>query len=560
MDEEALESFLGAVRLNFHHQHLVYPTNIFSKCGACSNYEHIEGSERGENGEGVQGSNCGYICKPCNLYVHKDCIQINNPHRHKHSLKLLEFMHQLDDGRKCLVCRQEVEGLFYYCALCDVTVCRHCLRNPLVIDDVPKKVHEHSLTLVMIKVSFTCDACGVCSDGFPCVCLSCCFIIHKDCIKLPRVIHINRHDHRVSHAYSPGPGDWVCGVCRKGIDRMYGAYSCSVCRYAVHSQCAIRMDVWDGLELEDVPEDENEDLDPFEVIGEGLIKHFSHEHDLRLVISGSDENKEHCYVCTFPIYNDPYYTCMECHFIIHETCANLLKKKRHEIESHQLTLCVNPKPGIISSDSHFLCRTCGRKCTGFCYRYKYTKIDVHCARVSNTLNHGSHPHPLFCFSTENKLCSACRQSSHPVMSCMECDFDLCFCCATLPKEVRHKYDRHPLSLCYGESASGLYWCEICEGELNPKEWFYTCNDCGSTLHVNCVLGDYLHIRPGHSFKAIDEEEFEVVANDGPTRPFCKDVICKKRCVQPFVMKSKDKNNRYKCDYSCISDHYRFGDL
>ncbi|ESQ46938.1 hypothetical protein EUTSA_v10028133mg, partial [Eutrema salsugineum] len=455
-----------------------------------------------------------------------------------HPLKLLEFDIVLDFGKTCRLCGEKVERLFYHCFLCDITLCRLCPSIPLVIDDVPKKVHEHSLTQVMIKVSFTCDACGICSDGFPCVCLPCCFIIHRDCTKLPRVIHVNRHDHRVSHTYSLCIGDWGCGVCRKGIDRVYGAYSCSICRYAVHSKCATRTDVWDGVELEDIPEDENEDIDPYEVISEGVIRHFLHEHDLRLIIE-KDGNVSYCYACTLPIYCDPCYACMECRFVLHEACAKLRKKLRHELQSHQLILCLNPRPGQAFKDGYFSCDACHRRCTGFCYKYKRIELDIRCAQVSKTFNHGSHPHPLFSISTAFKKCTGCGRSDKPVMSCIECVFDLCFYCATLPVEARHKYDCHPLSLCYGENAKGLYWCEICERELNPKEWFYTCNDYGSTLHVNCVLGDYLHVRPGHSFK-YNDNEVEVVANDHPTRPSCSLHSREWRCVHPFVFKRKNR--------------------
>ncbi|XP_010451769.1 PREDICTED: uncharacterized protein LOC104733942 [Camelina sativa] len=545
MDAIASESFLGGMKADFH-EHLVYPTNISSLCDACYN------SEVRVEGEG------GYICNPCDLYVHKACIEINNPYRHKHPLKLLQHNYVHEHGKKCLLCKELLRSkeyplvkLFYHCFICDISVCNLCPSKPLVIDDIPKKIHEHPLTQMMIKVSFTCEACGVCRDGFPCVCLQCSFIIHRYCTQLPRVIRINRHEHRVSHTYSLGPGDWVCGVCHKCINRLYGAYSCSICRYAVHSKCVKRDNVWDGFELEDEPEDDYEDLDPFKVVGEGVIIHFSHKHHLRLTDNNHEsvnDGNRHCYACTFPIYYDPCYTCEKCHFVLHETCANLPKRKQHEVHNRELILNGNPN-GL-----WFHCEACRRICTGFSYRREGAGIDVCCAMVSKTFNHESHQHPLFFLSNIFfNSCGACDEILLPyLMRCIECDYELCFKCATLPKKViRHKHDRHPLSLCYGKNASGLYWCEICEATINPKGWFYVCNDCASTLHVWCILGNFIQVRPGHIFITKTGEHFEVVDNIHHSRPFCSVDECRRRCIYEYVLESKDNKNTYACDPRCL---------
>ncbi|CAA7046585.1 unnamed protein product [Microthlaspi erraticum] len=120
------------------------------------------------------------------------------------------------------------------------------------------KVHEHTLTLIARLISFVCDACGMEGDRSPYACLQCdLMFFHQDCACFPRVIHVNRHDNRVSYTYPLGAGEWKCGVCWKEIDWSYGAnYSCSDCSdYAIHSLCATRDDVWDGEELDGVPEE-----------------------------------------------------------------------------------------------------------------------------------------------------------------------------------------------------------------------------------------------------------------------------------------------------------------
>jgi len=64
--------------------------------------------------------------------------------------------------------------------------------------------------------------------------------------------------------------------------------------YVVHSRCALGKDVWDGEDLENVPEEDNklQDVTSFDIISDGVILHFLHDHHLRLKVSILyDENK-----------------------------------------------------------------------------------------------------------------------------------------------------------------------------------------------------------------------------------------------------------------------------
>ncbi|XP_076904855.1 uncharacterized protein LOC143560438 [Bidens hawaiensis] len=73
--------------------------------------------------------------------------------------------------------------------------------------------------------------------------------------------------------------------------------------------------------------------------------------------------------------------------------------------------------------------------------------------------------------------------------CPACDFYLHTMCALLlPGKIRHKYDKHSLSLRYypAENHSSEYFCEICEDELNPQKWFYHCSTCASSMHTVCA--------------------------------------------------------------------------
>ncbi|KAL8261578.1 hypothetical protein R6Q59_025627 [Mikania micrantha] len=73
--------------------------------------------------------------------------------------------------------------------------------------------------------------------------------------------------------------------------------------------------------------------------------------------------------------------------------------------------------------------------------------------------------------------------------CFGCDFSLHIECALLlPKTIKHKFDKHPLSLRYdpAEDYSSDYFCEICEDELNPEKWFYHCSMCAWSMHTACA--------------------------------------------------------------------------
>ncbi|KAF2554318.1 hypothetical protein F2Q68_00036365 [Brassica cretica] len=252
------------------------------------------------------------------------------------------------------------------------------------------KVHDHTLTLIPRLMPFVCDGCGEKGDRSPYVCFKCdLMFFHQECARLPRVIDINRHDHRVSYKYPLGPGEWRCEICLKDIDWSYGAYSCSLCpNYTVHSRCATRKRVWDGIELDGIPE-EVEDIEPFKRNDDNTITHFAHEHNMTLNKDGvAIEESILCGGCVCPIGSDTFYNCSECSFILHETCANLPKKKRHFLSPKPLSLFLN------KDNEGFCCACCLRCCEGFMYTDGSDTYDLLCSSITMPLIHGSHPHPL----------------------------------------------------------------------------------------------------------------------------------------------------------------------
>ncbi|KAL1208550.1 Protein VACUOLELESS GAMETOPHYTES [Cardamine amara subsp. amara] len=492
-----------------------------------------------------------YSCLECEVYFHVDCVnlskEISHPCHSRHPLKLIESDTLTDDAQKtCLLYEGQLKYV-YHCSICNFTICLGCTRNPppLVVEHT--KTHKHPLTLFSKKISFTCDICG--EKGIMLyICFQCDFVIHGKCIGLPRVININRHDHRISFTPHHGAGYSKCGVCRKYISKYFRAYSCSVCpNYAVHIGCVMNGDVWDGKELEGIPDDA-EDIAPFKVVGGNLICHISHkEHTLRLHQEDiiNDEHKQ-CIACSHPVGFGSIYVCEEYCFFLHEKCANLPLKRKFAFDIIPFTLEVVCRV--------YYCTFCGILSDGFRYTsQRNVNIDVHCGSLSEPLVHDGHIHPLYFYTLiNNPSCNGCyKRVNSKVLRCDDCDYNLCFSCASLPEKIWYMNDEHPLTLCCvekGSSKNNKNWCDNCERELEPRKWFYTCSDCEVSLHVQCVLGDFSRLVPGRIFEVNDGTKYEVVLNNHNTRPSCSH--CHSRCKASVILKDRNEDNGYLCSHSC----------
>ncbi|CAH8267072.1 unnamed protein product [Arabidopsis lyrata] len=496
----------------------------------------------------------GYFCSRCQLVVHKECVskiesaEITHPFHARHPLKLLTDGAPDYTDPECHICGKETANLLYHCDKCKFNLDIDCaIGNPQRLSLSKLKVHEHTLTLMPKLMFFVCDACGKKGDHAPYTCVQCDFMFfHQKCAYLPLVINVNHHEHRVSFKYPLGPGEWICGVCWEEINWSYGAYSCSSCpNYAIHSRCATRKDVWDGKELDGVPE-VIEDVKPFKMNDDNTITHFTHEHNMSL--NKVTQERSICEACVLPIDSYTSYKCSksDCCFILHETCANLPKKRRHFLSPQPLTL--RPQS---QHKKETICRACDQVfCQGFVYStYQKQNFDLLCSSITVPFKHGSHHHHLLYVKLEvghMKTCQNCGiDQKEVVLGCIKCNYFLDFRCATLPYTVRlPRYDDHPLTLCYGENASGKYWCDICERETNSKTWFYTCKDCGVTLHVFCVVGDIRYAKPGGSIN----NNLELVPNNRSSRPLCRNCHC--HCPAPFILKDSVEDNF--CSYYCFS--------
>ncbi|EOA33087.1 hypothetical protein CARUB_v10016425mg [Capsella rubella] len=519
-----------------------------------------------------------YSCTTCDVEFHDICHvyprKLTHPYHLQHPLTLTTqnieveiISNTLEHGyifKKCNWCGDDLRdgSQFYCCSICNFCLDFSCSQNFPTLTITNPKSHHHSLSLFPWPLLIPCVACGLVSLLEPSYsCFQCNYVVHESCIDLPRVIKITRHPHRLSHNPFLPPTTPPCRVCYKIVDIKYGQYSCDHegCSYVAHSKCATHKHVWDGRELEWEPEepDDTEDIASFKKVGKNMIKYFCHEHHLKLEKYDSVRDaKKQCQACILRIDSYDFYNCIQCEFFLHEVCAGLPKTLAHALHKHPLVL--DPSP-ILDYNSTS-CSTCARESTGFMYKCSKPdcdddndtfQLDFRCILVLDYFTHKSHEHPLFISTSYSRKgiisCAGCKDTvrSEYYLQCTICSFAMCYRCATIPYELYYKYDTHPLSLCYGEDAKKAYWCEVCEKEVNPREWFYTCNKCCITIHLECLLESSVYIKSGVTFY-LGSVTMSILGNNSQTRPVC--YKCDHRCPDHIYYKLFEKAF---CSWLCI---------
>ncbi|CAN8275125.1 unnamed protein product [Cochlearia groenlandica] len=466
-------------------------------------------------------------------------LEVKHTFHPKHLLHLV-LQRNNPTVRGCYCCGCILNDAFYACAACNFAMSITCLEKPQVLSLNRPKWHEHRLALFPRQAFLTCNVCSLSHSSYAFyMCPRCNFVAHSQCLRLPRVIKISRHPHRISFTPSFDRGDLFCRICRKKIDKDCGGFSCikDGCSFEAHSFCATQGTVWDCIDLEGVQEELEEVLEPYMTISDGVIQHFSHpHHQLRFYknTSGDCDDDKVCEACFTPIFCSEMYSCMNCDFVLHEKCANLPRKLDHPTHRHQLSLRM---PVDLSSQR--FCVVCPRICNAFfytCINHECSfNMHVECATISEPLVHKSHKHPLFLTSRpeDKRVCKVCKElkvsQSRETFNCIECEFVLCFYCATLPHKVGYKHDKHMLTLSYEEvTSTAIYWCEICEKEIDlMSQRFYTCEeDCCVTIHVECLVNNEFYTKPV-TITLDGVGNMDIVRNSHMSRPNC--MVCNKRC-------------------------------
>ncbi|CAH1445809.1 unnamed protein product [Lactuca virosa] len=228
--------------------------------------------------------------------------------------------------------------------------------------------------------------------------------------------------------------------------------------------------------------------------GGEMLNHFRHQHPLILLDTqqASLGNKSivlHnpmkkiqvlCDGCLKPIMEMPFYKCSQisCGFFLHECCARL-PSKIHDHPGHpdHALVLISNNPRMFMG--LFSCSICRLYCNGFAYGCVACGyyMDINCAFLPKEITHEAHPGHLLSrinassADVSEKICNPCNcflEDGNIAFHCPSCDFYLDTECAfLLPGMMRHKFDKHPLSLRYNpvENHPGNYFCEICEDKI-----------------------------------------------------------------------------------------------
>ena len=175
------------------------------------------------------------------------------------------------------------------------------------------------------------------------------------------------------------------------------------------------------------------------------------------------------------------------------------------------------------------------------------ELDVQCASILEPFNFQGHKHPLFLALGlgEKPICHVCKLESLTPLNCIKCNFIVCIKCATLLYKAKYKHDRHSLTILWGEEVCKKIWCEVCErnlGDTNTKV-FYWCNECCTTVHIECLFGELIYLKLGR-YLDWRGREFQILGKGISSRPFWDS--CKTRCRGKIFT----RDNRIACSMSC----------
>ncbi|CDP14956.1 unnamed protein product [Coffea canephora] len=246
-----------------------------------------------------------------------------------------------------------------------------------------------------------------------------------------------------------------------------------------------------------------------------------------------------CDVCIEPICSSDdlrYYACVECGYFVHLTCSKLPHKLRipqHPQHPFSLT-CKSSAVGL------FLCWAC--RCwtnaawwtNAACYKCKphQLSICIKCASASmitSSVKHDGHKkHLLTPFQSSNPFmrCTACDYicGGGFGFACEDCHVYVCYDCALLPPTTTQRWDKHPLLLIYPPyfDHPEVFYCVLCEKEINPNCWMYHCRECDYSLHPFCVpqVNSFRRVKFGRSLNVNNHSHPLTHVPEAKYKSFC----------------------------------------
>ncbi|XP_022747526.1 uncharacterized protein LOC111297160 [Durio zibethinus] len=257
------------------------------------------------------------------------------------------------------------------------------------------------------------------------------------------------------------------------MKREYGCYCClkEDCNYIIHVNCAV-----EDKDLYYMVDSENQD-EPIENFIESSItcvievnecgeatkiKQFSHEHCLSLEDTNRDDDDKHCDGCTLSVL-DSFYSCLQCNFVLHKSCAEVPMKKHHWFDPCKTLNQIAFSNVMVVFNSAVVSSTIVMNVIShFASNVLQFRIPSH-IQVMNI--------PSFKIANikGNALLVVLRFIMHTDI-CKDCNSALHFECITLPHVARHKCDKRFIELSYhdGNDDPEQHYCDICEERRDPN--------------------------------------------------------------------------------------------
>ncbi|TYI35181.1 hypothetical protein ES332_A03G058600v1, partial [Gossypium tomentosum] len=470
-----------------------------------------------------------YVCNECKYYLHKRCAELeltphlNHPFHPQHLLTLFPKS-PYEGGWGCDFCQRPSSGFVYHCDPCKFDLHINCaLLQSSIAPNFPTPLHQHPLLFIQDhneEVNRDCSGCMKPLSGPIYHCSDCSlsdefFNLHKQCAELPLEIN-HTYDHR-KHPLTFLPKrpthlhNCSCYLCK--IQWEGFVYSCSFCK----------------IELT---------LDDF--FSPQTITNENHEHPWTLL------SRQRSFVCDFcgTTGDRTPYICAICDLLVHKNCIslprNILITRHHHVISHSYSLPQQDE----------LCRICYKEVDTRYGSYHCNASDcdyivhVHCATdkavwdgksipegydersmealdesinwitdvieemsfgeitVAVEIKHAYHDHNLrLTFSGEmnnDGQCDGCmRTISTPFYSCEQCKFFLHKECAELPRNKRHPFHKHLLTLT--NSNTVIFVCSACQSLHHGFN--YKCDDGNCMSFFECDIPHEHSLFLVHNFSA-----------------------------------------------------------
>ncbi|KAK8315963.1 hypothetical protein V6Z11_A13G007900 [Gossypium hirsutum] len=564
--DETCEKFIYhcSCGLDFHIKCALFTFNIAER--NLKELEHValeDPSFSSKNDSGILGK-CFVCWEPlaiytyfsldCGFNLHKKCTELPPKMGHvchrKHPL-LLQFN---SERLSCKICQVTPNrGLVYGCSPCKLAIHIECAS---LFPDIEDKSHQHQFTLFWRQIPNICDACGTEGHHVAYTCGTCSIMVHKKCVSLPRIIQHRLHVHRVFHKYFIHKEYFKslnCIWCHEVVDTEHGSYFCEYCNVIFHVNCALKEKKWYCIVSEENEDDKSLDI-PVSVstklrsitevlerndAGEAtVIEYFKHKHYLML----SDKIREHgdkcCDGCLLLI-SAKFYHCSRCDFFLQKSCAELPKMTLVPTHICRGTQFSGLKPIILTSDCMFKCESCWFISNGFSYKCNECGSPV-CLRCmthhfQDVVKIPGHKHPLLFYYDNKGQCSACGVDFNGADGC---------------KDFRHKCDEHLLALSYDKinDYAKYHYCDICEEKRDPKHWFYYCETCDTSAHVDCILGKYPFVKLGSTYNEGDHPHPLTFVKKFPYYPEC--VKCGEHC-KDLSLECAEPGCKYISHWKCL---------